>query len=74
MAADAARDSADDDLARAVGQYVLGERSLGNAARSVGLTRWEFEEVLRDAGFTGLYGPRSSQDLEDELETARDLE
>lgn len=74
MAADAAPEPPDDELARAVGQYVLGEWSLGRAAESVGLTRWEFEELLDEAGFSALYGPRSGRDLQDELDAARDLE
>lgn len=28
------------------------------------MSRWEFEEVLEDAGFTSLYGPRTDDELE----------
>jgi predicted HTH domain antitoxin len=62
-----------DELATAVGQYVLGELSLGKAAESAGMSRWEFEGVLRDAGFDALYGPRTDDQLEEELDTARNL-
>ncbi|WP_049934821.1 UPF0175 family protein [Haloplanus natans] len=62
-----------DELATAVGQYVLGEISLGKAAEAAGMTRWEFEEVLRDAGFESLYGPRTDDQLEAEIDTARNL-
>jgi len=62
-----------DELATAVGQYVLGEISLGKAAEAAGMTRWEFEEVLRDAGFEALYGPRTDDQLDDELDAARNL-
>jgi predicted HTH domain antitoxin len=62
-----------DELATAVGRYVLGETSLGKAAEAAGMTRWEFEEVLRDAGFEALYGPRTDDQLEDELDAARNL-
>ena len=62
-----------DELATAVGQYVLGEVSLGKAAEAAGMSRWEFEEVLRDAGFEALYGPRTDDQLEDELDAARNL-
>lgn len=37
------------------------------------MSRWEFEEVLRDAGFEALYGPRTDDQLEAELDTARNL-
>ena len=63
-----------DELATAVGQYVLGEISLGKAAETAGLSRWEFERVLEDAGFEALYGPRTPDQLQEELDTARDLD
>ena len=72
--AEASRDAADDTLATAIGQYVLGEISLGKAAENAGMTRWEFEEVLEDAGFDALYGPRSTEGLRDEVDVALDLE
>lgn len=74
MASKASREPADDDLATAIGQYVLGEISLGKAAENVGMTRWEFEELLQEAGFTALYGPRTAEDLQDEVDVALDLE
>lgn len=64
----------DDDLATAIGQYVLGEISLGRAAEQVDMTRWELEELLEEAGFTALYGPRSVDELEHEVDAALDLE
>jgi len=63
-----------DELATAVGQYVLGEISLGKAAEAAGMTRWEFEEVLEEAGFTALYGPRTDDDLHEEIDVARNLD
>jgi predicted HTH domain antitoxin len=72
--AEASRDTADDSLATAIGEYVLGEISLGKAAEKAGMTRWEFEELLEDAGFDALYGPRSMAELQDEVDVALDLE
>jgi len=63
-----------DELATAVGQYVLGELSLGKAAEEAGMSRWEFEEILKDAGFDALYGPRTDDQLQAELDAARDLD
>lgn len=63
-----------DELATAVGRYVLGDLSLGRAAEEVGLSRWEFEEVLKDAGFSALYGPRTDDQLHEEIDVARDLD
>lgn len=74
MATEATREPGDDELATAIGQYVLGEISLGKAAEDVGMTRWELEELLKEAGFTALYGPRSTDELQDEVDVALDLE
>lgn len=71
-------DSADvhegEERATAVGLYALGEISLGRAAERAGMTRWEFETMLADAGFTALYGPRTREELDDEVDTALDRE
>jgi predicted HTH domain antitoxin len=74
MASDATADPGDEDLATAIGEYVLGERSLGKAAERAGLTRWEFEELLEETGFTALYGPRTREQLDDEVDAVRDRE
>lgn len=62
-----------DELATAIGRYVLGDISLARAAEAAGMSRWEFEEVLEDAGFTSLYGPRTEDELKDEIDVARNL-
>ena len=62
-----------DELATAVGRYVLGDLSLGRAAEAAGMSRWEFEEVLKEAGFTSLYGPRTDGQLQREIDGALDL-
>ena len=74
MATEASREPNDDDLATAIGQYVLGDISLGKAAENAGMTRWEFEELLDEAGFTALYGPRSEEELQNEVDVVLDLE
>lgn len=74
MATDATAEPGDDELATAIGEYVLGEISLGRAAERAGLTRWEFEELLEDVGFTALYGPRTREQLDAEVDDALDLE
>lgn len=63
-----------DEVATAVGQYALGEISLGKAAESAGMSRWEFEELLEEAGFTALYGPRTDDDLQAELDVAQNID
>lgn len=63
-----------EDLPTAIGEYVLGEISLAKAAERVGMTRWEFEDLLADVGFTALYGPRTREQLDEEIDTALDIE
>jgi predicted HTH domain antitoxin len=67
MTSNATINPGDDTLATAIGRYVLGEISLGKAAEQAGLKRWEFEELLKDVGFTALYGPRLQEQLDDEI-------
>lgn len=62
-----------DELATAVGRYVLGDLSLRRAAEAAGLSRWEFEEVLEDAGLTSLSGPRTDDQLQREIDVALNL-
>jgi hypothetical protein len=54
----------------AVGRYVLGEISLGKAAERVGLTRWELEDFLEEAGVDTRLGPQSRDDLDENVDTA----
>ena len=61
-----------DELATAIGWYVLGDRSLGRAAEAAGLSRWEFEAVLEEAGFAALYGPRTDDQLRREIDVTLD--
>jgi len=74
MASDATVPPGDEELATAVGQFVLGEISLGKAAERVGLSRWEFERLLTDAGFDALYGPRTREQLDHEVDVGLDRE
>jgi len=74
MASDVSAEPDDDEITTGVGEYVLGRLSLGKAAERVGMTRWEFETLLREVGFSALYGPRSREQLSDEVDTALDLE
>lgn len=74
MASSTSSPEVNDELATAVGQYVLGEISLGKAAESAGMSRSEFEEVLEEVGFTALYGPRTDDDLQDELDVTLNLD
>ncbi len=43
-------DGVDTDVATAVGLWILGAASLGHAAEIAGVTRWEVEAAIEDAG------------------------
>ncbi|PSP67568.1 hypothetical protein BRC85_05495 [Halobacteriales archaeon QS_1_69_70] len=76
MATDRPRNAVEDTehVATTIGRYVLGEISLGKAAEHTGVTRWEMKEILQEAGVELRLGPRSMDDLEDEIDVALDLE
>ena len=61
-------------FATTVGRYVLGEISLGKAAERVGVTRWELEAVLQEAGVGSRLGPQSMDDLEEEVDAALNID
>lgn len=76
MATDRRSPHVDDteELATTIGLYVLGEISLGKAAERTGVTRWEMEEILSEADIEVRLGPQDMEDLEDEVDTALDIE
>lgn len=63
-----------DELATAIGLYTLGEISLGKAAEQAGVTRWEFLDILQEAGIPTRLGPRTEEEARDDIETALDVE
>lgn len=76
MATDRRTNAGEDteQLATIIGLYVLGEISLGKAAERTGVTRWEMEDLLQEAGVELRLGPDSLDDLESEVDVALDLE
>lgn len=62
------------ELAETIGLYVLGEISLGKAAERADVSRWEMQEILKEAGVELRLGPQSEEELEDEVDAALDLE
>lgn len=76
MATDRRTNAGEDteQLATTIGLYVLGEISLGKAAERTGVTRWEMEDLLQEAGVELRLGPESMEELESEVDVALDLE
>ncbi|WP_129113558.1 UPF0175 family protein [Halegenticoccus tardaugens] len=62
------------DLAEAIGLFILGEISLGKAAERAGVSRWQMESILQKAGVERRYGPQSLEELDNEIQTALQLE
>lgn len=62
------------ELAEAIGLFILGKISLGKAAERAGVSRWEMESILEEAGVERRYGPQSTADLDDEVDAALDIE
>jgi predicted HTH domain antitoxin len=63
----------EEELATTIGLYVLGEISLGKAAERTGVTRWEMEEILQEAGIELRLGPQTKDDLDDEVDVALEI-
>ncbi|ELY88606.1 hypothetical protein C485_05598 [Natrinema altunense JCM 12890] len=53
---------------------MLGKISLGKAAERADVTRWEMKDILTEADVEVRLGPQTMDDLEDEVETALDIE
>lgn len=67
-------DVADDELALIVGQYALGELTLGQAAERAGVSRFRMREVLQEAGVEVRLGPADQTEAADEVDVALDRE
>lgn len=61
-------DTPDDDLAYAIGRYVLGDVSLGRSAELAGVSRWRMMDVLREHGVELRLGPQSVEEAKAEAE------
>ena len=58
----------DDDLAYAIGRYVLSGISLGGAAELAGVSRWRMMELLREHDIEIRLGPESIDEARAEAE------
>lgn len=63
-----------DELATVIGLYALEELTLGEAADRLGYSKVKMRTVLHDAGVQVRLGPRSRDDLKNEVATALDIE
>lgn len=68
-----APDVDDEELALLLGQYALGELTLGQAAERVGVSRLQMRGILQDAGVELRTGPEDEEAARDEVDTALDF-
>ena len=61
-------ETSDDDLAHAIGRYVLGDVSLGGSAELAGISRWRMMDLLREHGVELHLGPESIDEAQAEAE------
>lgn len=70
MAGDEHADSVDEDLATAFGLFALTDQKLHEAAKAAGVTRWELEDAIENAGLAETFelnGEDNVRDTIDEL-------
>jgi len=65
-------DDVDADVATAVGLYALSNATMHEAATEAGVTSWELEEAIRDAGLGEQFGIDQEGDLTDEIDRLLD--
>lgn len=59
-----------DELASVIGEYALGDLSLGKAAKKVGVSRLRMQEILLEVGVQPRIGPASEEEARNEVDTA----
>jgi len=58
----------DDDIALAAGLYALSDATLHEAATAAGVTSWELEEAIVDAGLAEPFGIEQEADVTAEID------
>lgn len=69
------RDGADDideGVAKAFGIFALTETSLPEAAKMGGVTRWELEDAIEDAGLGDVFGIDQDGDVSETIDDLLD--
>lgn len=72
MSEETARDDIDSGLAEAFGRFALGDAELHEAAAAAGVTRWELEDAIRDAGLDDTFDIDSEGDVSDTIDDLLD--
>lgn len=64
----------DHDLATVVGLYALGEIGVREGAERLDMDPADLRDILEDAGLQSPNGPRSIDDIDEEVEVAKRIE
>jgi GTP-sensing pleiotropic transcriptional regulator CodY len=67
-------DEVKEDLATAVGLFVLSDCTLPEAADRAGVTRWEVENALETAGLAEQFGIETDEDVAGQIDDLLDRE
>lgn len=67
-------DDVKEDLATAVGLFVLSDGGLPEAADRAGVTRWEVENALETAGLAEQLGLETEEDVAGQIDDLLDSE
>lgn len=68
MSRDEAVDSVDEEIAQAVGVLLLADVRIQEAASAAGVTQWELEEAIKDAGLTDLIDIDEQRDASETID------
>jgi hypothetical protein len=65
-------DNVDAELAEAFGRFALTDAELHEAAAAAGVTRWELEDVIRDAGLDDTFEIETEGDVSETIDDLLD--
>jgi len=74
MSGGPSQDSVDPKLAEAFGRFALSEAELREAASAAGVTRWELEDAIRDAGLDDTFDIETEGDVSETIDDLLDGE
>lgn len=72
MQGDGASDDIDEDLARAFGIFALTNCRLHEAAKRAGVTRWELEDAIAEAGLSETFDLDGQRDISETIDDLLD--
>lgn len=62
----------DEDIAKAFGIFALTDAKIHEAAQMAGVTRWELEDAIEDAGLAAAFGLDQDADIAETIDKLLD--